>query len=169
MTPDDYPPEAMRDLVSGTTAMKLAITPEGTVRDCTVTSRSGSDLLDSTACRLLAERGRFKPAFDRRGRAVIGTYPIRIKWKIPTTAEEMSYPTLTSMDAKVTFIVNQDGLVEDCQELSLEGVAADAHYCAQATSRSRFQPPVDATGTPARKRVTVHNVVTVEDASSPAR
>jgi len=61
VTPDDYPPSALRNEEQGVTGFKLEIGPDGKVTSCSVTRSSGFSDLDETACRLLPRRGRFTP------------------------------------------------------------------------------------------------------------
>jgi periplasmic protein TonB len=82
VTNDDYPPSAQRDGVEGTTGFALQVGPDGRVTSCTVTSSSGSSLLDDTACRLLTRRARFNPAKDANGQAMGDTFRSRFRWQI---------------------------------------------------------------------------------------
>jgi periplasmic protein TonB len=82
VTNDDYPPSAQRDGVEGVTGFRLAVGPDGKVTGCSVTSSSGSSLLDDTACRLLTRRARFNPAKDSNGTALSDTYSGRFRWQI---------------------------------------------------------------------------------------
>ena len=82
VTNDDYPPSAQRDGVEGTTGFALAVGPDGRVTSCSVTSSSGSSILDDTACRLLQRRARFNPAKDASGNAIAFTYASRFRWQI---------------------------------------------------------------------------------------
>lgn len=83
MTTDDYPPSALRDGVEGTVGTVLLIGADGKVTSCSVTSSSGSSLLDDTSCRLLTRRARFQPGKDSAGNAIGGQYRFRFSWKIP--------------------------------------------------------------------------------------
>ena len=69
---DDYPVEALRNGVEGVVSFRLQVGADGRVTGCAITQSSGSDLLDSTTCRLLSARARFSPARDRRGGAAAG-------------------------------------------------------------------------------------------------
>ena len=80
---EDYPLEALLNDEQGTVGFKLAIGVDGAITGCTIESSSGSPSLDSTTCRLLAERARFTPARDKKGRPATDTYSGRIVWRIP--------------------------------------------------------------------------------------
>lgn len=83
VTDADYPPAALRSGDQGTLGFRLAVGPDGRVTDCTVTSSSGSSLLDSTACRLLQRRARFSAAEDANGNKISATFASRFTWRIP--------------------------------------------------------------------------------------
>ena len=82
-TNDDYPLAAMRDDREGTTGFRLTIAPDGLPQRCEVISSSGHADLDTTTCRLMMERARFRPGRDEKKAPVGGTYSNRIRWQIP--------------------------------------------------------------------------------------
>ena len=82
-TDSDYPADALRASMKGVTGFTLQVGADGRVTGCTVTASSGWELLDSTSCRLLSRRARFRPARDAEGAAVASTYESRIRWTIP--------------------------------------------------------------------------------------
>jgi protein TonB len=81
---EDYPSSAARNEEQGTTRFQLAVGPDGKVKDCTVTSSSGSSALDSTTCRLMKQRARFTPAKNNRGEPTSDTVSNAIRWVLPT-------------------------------------------------------------------------------------
>jgi TonB family protein len=83
ITPDDYPPAALRANMKGNTAFLLAVDATGHVTGCTITASSGFTVLDQAACTLLVARATFIPATDRRGRNVATTYSSSVRWQIP--------------------------------------------------------------------------------------
>lgn len=83
LTTDDYPSSAIREGVQGVTGYRLDIGADGKPTGCTVTSSSGSSILDDTACRLLVRRARFTPAKDTAGNGVPSSYSGRTRWQIP--------------------------------------------------------------------------------------
>jgi protein TonB len=83
VTPDDYPPSALRNNEAGTTGFKLDVDASGRVSNCEVTSSSGFPDLDETACRLLPRRARFTPARDSVGNGVQSSYSSSVRWQIP--------------------------------------------------------------------------------------
>ncbi len=80
---EDYPSTAARNEEQGTTRFRLSVGPDGRVRDCTVTSSSGSSALDSTTCKLMRQRARFTPARDSDGNATGDTFSSAIRWVLP--------------------------------------------------------------------------------------
>jgi TonB family protein len=73
---ENYPPKALQEGREGTTGYRVAVSPDGSVTDCNVTSSSGHADLDSTTCINLIIKGRFAPAAD--GRVYDGT----MKWAL---------------------------------------------------------------------------------------
>jgi TonB family protein len=82
----DYPAAAIRAHEQGTVAFRLEVGADGNPTGCSVVSSSGSQALDSTTCRLLMERARFRPARDAGGKAVTDEYVGRIVWRLPDDA-----------------------------------------------------------------------------------
>lgn len=81
---EDYPTNAVRNEEQGTTRFRLAVGPDGKVKECTVTSSSGSSALDSTTCKLMRQRAKFTPARDSSGRPTGDTVASAIRWVLPT-------------------------------------------------------------------------------------
>lgn len=79
----DYPDAAIRNEEQGTAEFELRIDARGRVDQCTITSSSGSALLDSTTCRIMRSRARFSPARDASGQDVPDVVRSRIRWVIP--------------------------------------------------------------------------------------
>lgn len=154
---DDYPAAALRGDMEGITSVQLSISAEGNVTGCTVTVSSGHSILDDLACNLLTLRARYAPAKDRNGRAMASQDNQRIRWRIPYARQPHPHPFAMIVD----FEVNEDGEMENCQTRWQSG-AVDKDYC-EAFPDS-IEPFVDDEGKPVRKRVTLRNSLTVEDA-----
>lgn len=77
---DDYPESARRREEQGAVTVRLTVGTNGRVTNCNVTSSSGSRALDSTTCRILSNKARFRPATDNRGEPVVDTVSQRIRW-----------------------------------------------------------------------------------------
>ncbi|MCJ8191655.1 energy transducer TonB [Sphingomicrobium aestuariivivum] len=78
----DYPVVAMRQGAEGNVTMTWTVGNDGRVKDCAVTTSSGSDVLDAAACRLATQRLRYDPARDASGNAVEGRSWTTISWRI---------------------------------------------------------------------------------------
>lgn len=79
---DDYPSRAIREEAQGTVRFTLTVGPDGRVANCAVTSSSGNETLDSTACRLLTQRARFDPKLDADGNPTTGTWSSSFRWQL---------------------------------------------------------------------------------------
>jgi len=80
---DDYPSQALRDEVQGLVSFQLSVTKWGTLSDCTITSSSGSPLLDEATCKIIMRRARFYPATDKDAKPVASTFASRVSWVLP--------------------------------------------------------------------------------------
>lgn len=76
----DYPAQAAKDHVSGKTALKLKIDPEGNVVDSKVTASSGSDALDAAALAALS-LCHFQPVKINGEPATVWA-PLNYTWKL---------------------------------------------------------------------------------------
>jgi protein TonB len=80
---DNYPPAAIRAGAQGRVVARLSVGADGRVTDCSVTSSSGNDDLDSTTCRIAKSRVRFSPAKDDSGNSIASTYTLPVRWVLP--------------------------------------------------------------------------------------
>lgn len=78
---DDYPPNALAQRAGGTTGFLLLVDVTGKVTDCRVSDTSGFLELDQHTCAVLLVRGKFKPARDANGTAVVSVYKGSFTWK----------------------------------------------------------------------------------------
>lgn len=83
VTPDDYPPSALRAGEAGRVVAQLHVSPDGRVDDCRVSVSSGFADLDATTCRLLMRRSRYAPAQDASGQLTGATATQTVVWNIP--------------------------------------------------------------------------------------
>lgn len=83
VTSDDYPPQPLREEVTGTVGISVAIGTDGRVQGCEVTKSSGNAELDATTCRIYARRAHFKPALDADGKPTTTHFADRIRWQLP--------------------------------------------------------------------------------------
>jgi periplasmic protein TonB len=78
----DYPRRALKDRLQGRVSVGFTVLTSGRIANCRITASSGSPLLDSTTCRLLTERLRFRPARDSSGRPTETTLYSDYTWGI---------------------------------------------------------------------------------------
>lgn len=86
ITPDDYPPAAIRAGEHGTVAVKLDIGTSGLATGCTIIGSSGSAALDAATCGVLSRRARFQPAIDEQGMPMVSLFFRRVVWQLPENA-----------------------------------------------------------------------------------
>lgn len=79
---DNYPSRAVRDEIEGRVGVRVQVGPDGRVASCTVTSSSGSSILDDAACSDLTRYGRFNPALDDAGNPTTGTWSTTIVYQL---------------------------------------------------------------------------------------
>ena len=79
---ENYPPRAVRDEVEGRVGVRVTVGTNGRVADCSVTSSSGSSILDDAACSGMRSYARFKPALDAAGNAITGTWTTTIVYDL---------------------------------------------------------------------------------------
>lgn len=82
ITNADYPTEAVRDNISGTTVFRLTIDSTGAVTGCGIVITSGSEVLDKATCGLMRRRAKFYPALDAGGKPVSDLYINRFTWMV---------------------------------------------------------------------------------------
>jgi len=79
---DNYPSRALREEVEGTVGVRVTVTANGRATNCSVTSSSGSSVLDQAACRGMERYARFNPALDDAGNETTGSYSTRITYRL---------------------------------------------------------------------------------------
>lgn len=79
---DNYPARAVRDETEGTVGVRVQVGANGRVSSCSVTSSSGSSILDDAACADITRYGRFNPALDDAGNATSGQWSTRIVYQL---------------------------------------------------------------------------------------
>jgi protein TonB len=79
---ENYPPRAVRDEVEGRVGVRVTVGPNGRVADCSVTSSSGSSILDDAACAGMRSYARFNPAWDAAGNPISGSYSTTIVYNL---------------------------------------------------------------------------------------
>ncbi len=80
---EDYPRRAIRAGAEGTVSVRFTVGTDGRVGGCRVTRSSGNADLDSTTCRLIEKRFRYKPATDADGKPVPELVTKTYDWLLP--------------------------------------------------------------------------------------
>lgn len=79
---ENYPRRAAQEGIEGTVGVSVTVTTDGRATGCSVTSSSGSNELDSAACKDLERYGRFEPALNDDGAPINATWRTRITYKL---------------------------------------------------------------------------------------
>ncbi|MEM7667010.1 MAG: energy transducer TonB [Pseudomonadota bacterium] len=79
---ENYPSRALREEVEGNVGVRVSVGPDGRVAGCSVTSSSGSSVLDDAACKGMQRYARFEPALDAGGNPTTGSYSTRITYRL---------------------------------------------------------------------------------------
>jgi protein TonB len=79
---ENYPRRAIQEEVQGTVGLRVAVDTEGRATGCSVTSSSGSNILDDAACKDMVRYARFEPALDADGNPISGSWSTRITYKL---------------------------------------------------------------------------------------
>ena len=78
----DYPREALRAGASGTVHLRFVVDTDGRAHGCRVTLSSGNAALDTTTCRLIEKRLRYRPETDGNGTPVAVVVTGRQVWEL---------------------------------------------------------------------------------------
>lgn len=81
--PGDYPATALRYDMTGVTAFRLAVDPEGRPTRCDIATSSGFDVLDKATCERLMTRARFSPSRGGKVGTAERAYVGRVRWVMP--------------------------------------------------------------------------------------
>jgi protein TonB len=79
---ENYPSRAAREGTEGTVGVSVVVGSNGRVDSCSVTSSSGSSILDDAACTGMERYARFDPALDDAGNPTAGRYNTRIVYRL---------------------------------------------------------------------------------------
>jgi TonB family protein len=124
----DYPPEAIRDNVSGVTTVSFDIGADGRVGECGIANTSGSVPLDDKSCALIRERFVFKPARGPDGSATSETRNQRIAWRLPEGPQQIE-----PYDVTFSLTLGPDGIGRDCKTMGVPTPPPQsAEQCAKA-------------------------------------
>jgi TonB family protein len=162
VTDNDYPVSAMADGIEGATAFTLTVALDGRVSDCLVTVSSGSESLDETACIILRQRARFKPALDSKAQPVVAPWASRIVWRIPDNPPKQASDFPKSL--RLAIDVDEKGNVENCSVIASIGnptfvpkLGRAIDPCESIIRGKRPMPVVDDQGRGIRARIEMAN------------
>jgi len=79
---ENYPARAIRDETEGSVGVRVTISPQGRVTACSVSSSSGSPVLDEAACDGMTRYARYNPALDDAGNPTTGSASTRIVYQL---------------------------------------------------------------------------------------
>lgn len=79
---ENYPARAIRDETEGRVGVRVSIGTNGRVSACTVTSSSGSRILDDAACEGMQRYARYNPALDDAGNPTEGSASTTIVYQL---------------------------------------------------------------------------------------
>jgi TonB family protein len=133
VTDDDYPAAALRAGEQGRVGVRLEIDAAGVVTGCTVTSASGSALLDARTCELLSARARFEAAHDGAGKPIASSWRSTLSWRLPDQPASSR-----GGFAVTTYEVEPDGRIRSCRTVGEQGQPIDADPCQAA---AKGNPP----------------------------
>ena len=80
ISPRDYPRAARRVRADGIVGARVHVGSDGRVTRCEIVNSSGNADLDTTTCRLIRERFRYRPAMNARGQAVADVAGREQRW-----------------------------------------------------------------------------------------
>ena len=80
--PENYPSRAVRSGTEGTVGVSVTVGPNGKVSACSVSSSSGSDVLDEAACDGMRRYAQFDPALDEDGNPTSASWGTRIVYRL---------------------------------------------------------------------------------------
>ena len=78
----NYPSRAVRDGTEGTVGVSVTVGADGRVSACSVTSSSGSSILDQAACNGMERYARFDPALNDAGNPISASWSTRIVYRL---------------------------------------------------------------------------------------
>jgi protein TonB len=79
---NNYPSRAVRQEIEGNVGVSVVISAEGRVTACSVSSSSGSDILDEAACDGMQRYARYNPALDDAGNPTTGRDSMTIVYQL---------------------------------------------------------------------------------------
>lgn len=161
ITPDDYPPSAIRAGAEGRVVVVLGIDRAGKVTSCAVQTSSGNAALDAATCAVMTTRGAFTPAKDAGGGSVASTYVMPVRWGLPKDADarpvELTAATKLDMELAVELALDGEGRVLTCRVVTSSPpsfVTGTGDACWAFKPGTQANPPLRRNGKPVASTVT---------------
>jgi protein TonB len=79
---ENYPARAIRDEIEGRVGVRVTVGSNGRVTACSVSSSSGSPVLDDAACEGMTRYARYNPALDDAGNPTTGSASTTIVYQL---------------------------------------------------------------------------------------
>ncbi|MBV1687059.1 energy transducer TonB [Novosphingobium sp. G106] len=168
VTTNDYPTDAVAQRAEGTTAFAVKVAPDGQVMDCQISESSGSEAFDRRTCELVSLRAWFDPAIDGEGKPAEGYYSNRVRWRLPAGEVPSSITVKPPVegDTVISYVVEPDGSIGRCTVERRDGGnnASFSRTLLACPAGQKTKPFLDAQGQPIRRRVRIHDSITLEPA-----
>ena len=166
VTQDDYPAEALKNRLEGSSNFTITVDTQGSVESCSAVGPFES--LNVTTCDLIRERGRFTPARDALGRPIKAAWSRTVRWKIPEGTSGLNLQTPINilrqmkqgLTTVITMTIEKDGTISHCDDKSeIDGKPQKSiGPCAQMPKK--IAPLIDANGSPTRERIELRTEMT---------
>lgn len=88
----DFPDQLRETTSGGIVGVRYTVRTDGRVENCRVTRSSGVPLLDTTTCRLIVQRFRYRPSRDAAGRPVYADIVESHEWVNEMTEADLAEP-----------------------------------------------------------------------------
>lgn len=116
VTEQDYPDKSpWLGTPQGEVIYRVLVGTDGRVQECHITKSSQVAVLDETTCKLVTRRGRFTPATDEYGRAIVGSWEGKVRWTIPADRSIRLPKSPESGKTIITYTIDPDGTAHDCK------------------------------------------------------
>lgn len=83
LTASDYPAAALRHAAQGRVIVRIAVSADGRATECAPVATSGNAPIDTTTCRVILSRARFRPGLDAAGQPVATRIIWPVIWRLP--------------------------------------------------------------------------------------
>ncbi|MEP2736750.1 MAG: energy transducer TonB [Erythrobacter sp.] len=172
--PADYPIAAWQEDETGIIHYSVEVSAEGKPKSCKIVKGAELARLAAATCPLVMERAEYRPARNKEGADIAGTYEGRYNWR-------KREPEMPQMTLVFQYLHDEKGNSSDCKFLKMENLPEKMRMdierdkergrsCSGGPAAGQKGTPYrDENGVPIAKRVTVTFDVVLEEAPvSPA-